>query len=60
MKELVFNAKEPFARARARAMASGFMCSSDAGQAAGDKVSEAKGARAVMLTADLLEDVHFV
>ena len=39
-----------------RAMASGFMSSSDAGQAAGDKVSEAKGARAVMLTADLLED----
>ncbi len=43
-----------------RAMASGFMCSSDAGQAAGDKVRGAKGARAVILTADLLEDVHFV
>ena len=43
-----------------RAMASGFMCSSDAGQAAGDKVRESERARAAILTVDLLEDVHFV
>ena len=43
-----------------RAMASGFMCSSDAGQAAGDKVRESERARAVMSTADLFEDLHFV